>query len=312
MSEPEETPERPRRTARWTGIGIASALLVAAIAVPTVGMVFSNSSDAATTNAIVTPLPSESTTPPPQSSAPAQFQLGLPDAPASQAAAAPAVGTAGDPTAGLGITPTIVSQADVLKLVKKYFPADQVGNAMAVASCESGQQSIKGEVNSDGTTDWGIFQLNDGGTLQSSLTGIGVKYKDVQDAAHLAMNAETNVRAAAWIMYQRGWAPWTCAYKQQIVAALYSNTPGPMYGKFTAIGVATTSPEKVKKQLEDLKKAAKQRIKEAEKAQRQKAKEEAAKKAAEEAAKKAASKSPSPSPTPSASVSTNATASPTP
>ena len=76
---------------------------------------------------------------------------------------------------------TVVTQSEVLALVQKYFPENQVSNAMAVAECESSQTSLKGPTNGDGTTDWGIFQLNDGGTLQGALrrTGIDFKTKDI-------------------------------------------------------------------------------------------------------------------------------------
>ena len=135
------------------------------------------------------------------------------------------------------VSAKIVSRNQVLRLVRQYFPGDQVGNAMAVASCESGQLSVQGATNSNGTTDWGIFQLNDGGTLQSALAAIGRPAKDKRAAQVAAMDAATNVQAAAKIYSAGGWAPWVCAYKQQIVAGLWSNKPGPMAGKYSVIGV---------------------------------------------------------------------------
>ncbi|MEI8083172.1 MAG: hypothetical protein WCI74_15145 [Actinomycetes bacterium] len=143
----------------------------------------------------------------------------------------------------------IVSRNEVLRLARRYFPADQVGNAMAIAACESGQRSVRGATNSNGTTDWGIFQLNDGGTLQSSLAAIGKPADDKRAAQVAAMDAATNVRAAAKIYSSGGWGPWVCAYKQQIVAALWSNKPGPMAGKYSVIGVELpdAAPAKPKK-----------------------------------------------------------------
>ncbi len=136
----------------------------------------------------------------------------------------------------LGITVAKVTRPQVKALVKQFFPADQRSNAMAVALCESGQHSVQGETNEDGSTDWGIFQLNDDGTLQSALEGIGIKAADVRTARVVAMDARTNVKAAAWIYANRGWAPWVCAYKQAIVAKLYANEQGPLYGKFDSWG----------------------------------------------------------------------------
>ncbi len=150
------------------------------------------------------------------------------------------------------VAANVVSSDALVKLVRKNFPAAQIGNAMAIADCESGQRSMQGDPNFDGTTDWGVFQLNDGGTLQGALAAIGRSASDKATAQRLAMDAAINVKAAAAIWRDRGWAPWVCAYKQQIVNALWSNAPGPMYGRFTIIGKATgpiptvTKPNKKK------------------------------------------------------------------
>ena len=90
----------------------------------------------------------------------------------------------------------LITSSDVLALVKKYFPADQVGNAMAVSRCESGHRNSVGATNSNGTTDWGVFQLNDGGTLQGALKRTGVSFSSIEEAQQLALNAEINIRAA--------------------------------------------------------------------------------------------------------------------
>ena len=148
---------------------------------------------------------------------------------AAQAAAVPAVAVI-QPTSSVGT-------GEVLALVRRYFPADQVGNAMAVARCESGHSNAIGATNSNGTTDWGVFQLNDGGTLQGALRRIGAPFTSIAEAQQLALDAETNVRAARTIYDSRGWAPWVCAYKTGIVASLYSNTPGPMAGRYDERGL---------------------------------------------------------------------------
>lgn len=127
---------------------------------------------------------------------------------------------------------SVNTDTDLLALVTEMFPANEVGNAMAVADCESGQKSVKGATNSNGTTDWGLFQLNDGGTLQGGLRAIGVPFSSTQQAQQLAMDPRTNVRVAAYLFSQRKWAPWVCASKLQITDGLYSSQPGPMYGKY--------------------------------------------------------------------------------
>ncbi len=137
------------------------------------------------------------------------------------------------------------ANATVLRLVRSYFPADQVGNAMAVVTCESDQQWWqRGEVNRDGTRDWGLFQLNDGGTLQGALTRLGIHPSSVRQAQLLALNPTINARAAQLIYRDRGWSPWVCAYLKGIVASLWSNTPGPMAGRYDVGGqpLALTPP----------------------------------------------------------------------
>lgn len=147
----------------------------------------------------------------------------------------------GEEVTNTGPIPVAATQKSrqIQALVKKHFPADQIGNAMAVAACESGHSDAIGATNSDGTTDFGAFQLNDGGTLQGSLSAIGVSYTSKEHAQKLALNTEINVRAAAKIYAARGWQPWVCAYKIGVLGSLYGSDKGPMYGKFDAMGVPT-------------------------------------------------------------------------
>jgi hypothetical protein len=157
--------------------------------------------------------------------------------------------------------PTAKTQAVSLKttkdLVGKYFPAKQAGNAVAVARGESGLTNATGAVNTDTTIDWGLFQLNDGGTLQNALDGIGVDYTNVRQAQKLALNPDVNVRAAAWIWRSRGWAPWVAAYKIGVVDGLYSNAKGPNYGKYNLNGILKAEkPKKEKPKKEKPKKPA--------------------------------------------------------
>ena len=136
-------------------------------------------------------------------------------------------------------TPATSKTRQIQGLVRKYVPASEVGTAMAVSACESGHSDAKGAVNSDGTIDWGVFQLNDGGTLQGALDAVGVSYSSTAEARQLALDTEINVKAAARLQAEQGWAPWVCAYKIGVVAGLYSSTPGPMDGKFDQWGKPT-------------------------------------------------------------------------
>ena len=130
------------------------------------------------------------------------------------------------------------SSAEVLDLVSANFPVDQVGNAMAVSRCESGHGNRVSKPNTNGSRDFGVFQINDGGTLQASLRAIGVGFSDITDARKKALDPAINVRLARAIWDSRGWQPWTCAAKLKIVSGLYKRAPGPMDGKYDNYGRA--------------------------------------------------------------------------
>lgn len=155
----------------------------------------------------------------------------------AQSAYLPDLGAGGD-AAGGGSIPSgrSTSTGEVLSLVRRYFPADEVGNAMAVSRCESGHRNVVGAANGNGTRDYGVFQINDGGTLQAALNRIGVSYASVTDARTKAMDPEINVRMARAIWNSRGWQPWVCAAKTKVVAGLYQRAKGPMYGKYGTDG----------------------------------------------------------------------------
>lgn len=126
--------------------------------------------------------------------------------------------------------------AEVRELVRRFFPPEQVGNAMAVSRCESGHSNAIGAANTNGTRDFGVFQINDGGTLQAALRRIGVPYSSISDARAKALDPALNVRMARVIWDTRGWQPWVCAAKMKVVAGLYQRTPGPLYGKYDDSG----------------------------------------------------------------------------
>lgn len=148
---------------------------------------------------------------------------------------------ADQPATSGGAVPTsgaAIDTAGVLALVRKYFPANEVGNAMAVARCESGHRNLVGAVNGNGTRDFGVFQINDGGTLQAALRRINEPYSTITQAREKALNAELNVRMSRVLWDSRGWQPWVCAAKMKVVSGLYQRSPGPMYGKYNDLGQA--------------------------------------------------------------------------
>lgn len=144
----------------------------------------------------------------------------------------------GGPITGAVGSGGATNTTQVLALVREYFPAGQVGNAMAVSRCESGHANRVGRANGNGTRDYGIFQINDGGTLQAALRRVGVKFADARDAREKALDPELNIRMARAIFDARGWQPWVCAAKVGVVAGLYQRAPGPMAGRFDELGRA--------------------------------------------------------------------------
>jgi hypothetical protein len=144
----------------------------------------------------------------------------------------------GAEAAGPVLEGVATNTTEVLALVRKHFPADEVGNAMAVARCESGHANRVSSPNGNGTRDFGVFQLNDGGTIQAALRSAGVAFSDIADARSKALDPAMNVRLAREIWDSRGWQPWVCAAKIKVVAGLYQRAPGPMYGQFDELGRA--------------------------------------------------------------------------
>lgn len=115
-------------------------------------------------------------------------------------------------------------RSDIVELIRKYFPVTEWSRAERVAGCESGMRSnAKSKPNKNQTTDIGVYQLNDGGTLQGLLSRLGYS----KEQTYLALNAEWNIMAAHRLWTERGWAPWVCAYKLGIVEDLWSSKPGP-------------------------------------------------------------------------------------
>lgn len=83
-------------------------------------------------------------------------------------------------------------------LVSKYFPKNQVDNALFVMSKESGcKQTSLSPKNHDGTRDRGLFQVNN------------VHADKVSGNLDLLFDPETNIRIASGIYLARGnWSAW--------------------------------------------------------------------------------------------------------
>jgi hypothetical protein len=101
-----------------------------------------------------------------------------------------------------GEAPAAVAEPaiSVADLIDEVFPPNARQQARAIAWCESRMEpDVVGSRNPDGTHDWGVFQLNDGGTLQS-----------LGGTSQTALDAQWNVLAAKRLYDKRGFRPWTC------------------------------------------------------------------------------------------------------
>lgn len=101
-------------------------------------------------------------------------------------------------------TPT---QGYVATLIRNDFPSAAWHDAEIVAWCESKFDPTDIGVDSNGTHDRGVFQLNDGGTEQYLLAMVGENPQSLD----LALNPVLNVRLAALLYARDGWEPWSCS-----------------------------------------------------------------------------------------------------
>ncbi|RJK98015.1 transglycosylase SLT domain-containing protein [Vallicoccus soli] len=93
-----------------------------------------------------------------------------------------------------------------LSAVLAHFPRAQRRDAVRVAWCESRLDPAAVGRNRDGTSDVGLFQFNDGGTLQHYV-----------GSTARALDPDASARAARAYVRERGWRPWTCG---EIVGAV--------------------------------------------------------------------------------------------
>jgi hypothetical protein len=95
---------------------------------------------------------------------------------------------------------TVEAPSGVAALIERVFPPEVRQRALALAWCESRLvPDVIGTRNRDGTHDWGVFQLNDGGTLQH-----------LGGTPQTALDPEWNVYAAKRLYDEKGFGPWTC------------------------------------------------------------------------------------------------------
>jgi hypothetical protein len=109
----------------------------------------------------------------------------------------------------------VLTTAQAQDLIRSRFPRGEWANALAVADCESRFQALAVNVNTNGTRDLGLFQINDGGTLQ-----------ELGGDEGLAFDPVWNVDAAFRLWRSYGWIRWTCAFRVGILDPALTSTSG--------------------------------------------------------------------------------------
>ncbi len=98
-------------------------------------------------------------------------------------------------------------QTDAVVVIHKAFGPKHFRDAVRIAYCESRlNPSAMNRANRNSTADRGLFQLNDGGTMQR----LGVTAKE-------AFDPMVNAKAARVLFEDRGWQPWSCQYVYRIL-----------------------------------------------------------------------------------------------
>lgn len=119
------------------------------------------------------------------------------------------------------------SEQRIVRLIWLNFEPRHFTTAVLVANCEStlGINPI-GRKNRNGTQDFGVFQMNNGGTLQS-----------LGGTRALALNVEWNIHAAAKLKERSGWNRWVCYKKLKSGEAMQSAV------RYTKVILAASLPE---------------------------------------------------------------------
>lgn len=92
-----------------------------------------------------------------------------------------------------------VSAFHIRKVFRKSLGRSAFRSALRISWRESRLlPNVVNDKNKNKTMDWGLFQLNDGGTLQYAGRKPGPK----------ALNPRKNAKAARYIVENAGWGPW--------------------------------------------------------------------------------------------------------
>lgn len=95
-----------------------------------------------------------------------------------------------------------VTRGQLEQMVAERF-GPHAAQARRIVACESTWNHRATHRNRNGTVDYGLFQLNSGGTMQS----LGI-------TAAQALEPQANIDAAYRLFKRRGWQPWVCSRRR--------------------------------------------------------------------------------------------------
>ena len=131
---------------------------------------------------------------------------------------------AGERVAGYDIP----SNADpyAIMTILQMFPPDDWHEMLRIAYCESHLGAMKSQMwnNSDGTEDFGLFQINNAETGQRLFRMFNGYTPGASELETWLMNDYNNAVAAKQLHSELGIQPWACAYNTGMVTGLWSFT----------------------------------------------------------------------------------------
>ena len=123
--------------------------------------------------------------------------------------------------------PTTADPYAVMSILQVFEPKDW-HVALRIAECESKLGMMREGMwsNSDGTHDYGIFQINNDATGQRVFRHFNGRSASAGELRTWLLNDYNNVRGAKYILdsFGLGWQPWVCAYNAGITDGLWSLT----------------------------------------------------------------------------------------
>lgn len=119
-------------------------------------------------------------------------------------------------TDGVSGAEIAANSPEIAAIIREHFPPEQWDNALRVAQCESGlNPRALNENNGNGSSDYGLFQLNDRSVLPGLLSTFGEDPRNLDKAFDPHWNARVTAHKVA---YDTNWGQWTCGHTLGIVS----------------------------------------------------------------------------------------------